>query len=89
MYWKSFVDSLSGGIPHSDPRFRGLKTSLIGFLITLCGLGLFLGQIQTAGKLVILFGMLIVFSGAVLHIAAMLRSKSKKGKQKEGAGKTE
>jgi hypothetical protein len=73
MSWKSFVGSLTAGVPHSDKRFRGLKIALIGFFVTLGGLLVFLGGFNHGGTLIIYCGIAVGFIGIATHVVTMFR----------------
>ncbi len=77
MLWKSFIDSLTAGIPHSDRRFRGLKVAVIGFFLTLGGLLIFISGFKQLGTLIIYCGITVGFIGLATHIITMFRERKK------------
>lgn len=72
MTWKSFVDSLTSGIPHSDKRFLGLKMALLGYLIAMVGLLLLFSGFSRLGCLVAYFGAAIGTIGIVAQVITMV-----------------
>ncbi len=85
MWWKSFVSYLSGGMDHSDRRLFGLRVSMLGFLVLLCGVALFWLDFQKAGNALVKVGMVVGVLGIVLQfvlrIAEMKRGRNNQNNQ--------
>ncbi len=72
MIWKSFVDSMTGGIPHSDKRFLGLKIALLGYLVAMAGLLLLFSGFGQPGQLIAYLGAAVGTVGIVTQVVIML-----------------
>lgn len=65
MSWKKFVEEISGGIPHSDRIFIGLKIAQFGFLGSVLGAFFLFSGFQQVGQL-------LTYIGAAVFVIGML-----------------
>ena len=72
MSWNNFVNSLTGGVPHSDKKFLGLKIALVGYLIAMAGALLLFSGFNEPGQLVAYLGTAVSVVGIVAQAAIIL-----------------
>jgi hypothetical protein len=72
MSWKSFVNTLTHGIPHFDKRFLGMKISGVGFLIAITGVILLITGFENTGRLIAYLGAGVGIAGTITGVLIKL-----------------
>jgi len=69
-------------IKADDPRYKGLKISLMAFLSTILGFVIYIVGYKEVGYAWIIFSMITVFIGIIIHIKLFFIDKQPAHRQK-------
>ena len=65
-------------------KLKGLKVSIIGFLVVCTGFLLFILDLDLLGRIIIYTSFAVTFIGMAMHFYIMFKGAAKKGRKKRG-----